>query len=139
MEKPAYGGFWLRFVAAFIDGLILFVPQYFITVAAGPGTATNGLTLVISWLYFALMESSAWQGTLGKKALGLRVTDTDGNRIGFGRATGRYFGKIVSAIILFVGYIMAAFTAKKQALHDIMASTLVVRGAAATTTGGVSA
>lgn len=86
------------------------------------------------------MESSSWQGTLGKKALGLRVTDLEGNRVGFGRATGRYFAKIVSGLILFIGYIMVGFTAKKQGLHDMMVATLVYRGQAQTTgVGGVQA
>ena len=82
---------------------------------------------VAGWLYFALMESSAKGATLGKIALGLRVVDLNGNRIGFGRATGRYFGKLISGAILFLGYIMAAFTQQKQALHDIIAGCLVVR------------
>jgi uncharacterized RDD family membrane protein YckC len=82
---------------------------------------------VVQWLYFALMESSAKRGTLGKLALGIVVTDMAGNRISFGRATGRYFGKIVSGLILCIGYIMAGFTQQKQALHDIMAGCLVVR------------
>jgi uncharacterized RDD family membrane protein YckC len=85
------------------------------------------LRTVLHWLYYSLLESSAWQGTLGKKALGLEVTDLDGNRISFGRATGRFFAKIISAIILGIGYIMAGFTEKKQALHDILAGTLVIR------------
>jgi uncharacterized RDD family membrane protein YckC len=65
--------------------------------------------------------------TVGKMALSLKVTDMEGQRITFGRATGRYFGKWLSAVILLIGFIMAAFTAKKQALHDILASTLVLR------------
>ncbi len=81
----------------------------------------------IGWLYFALMESSKNQGTLGKMALGLKVTDMDGNKISFGRATGRYFSKILSGMILMIGYIIAGFTDKKQALHDMIASCLVLR------------
>jgi uncharacterized RDD family membrane protein YckC len=83
-------------------------------------------TTVAGWLYFALMESSAKGATLGKRALGIKVTDMSGNRISFGRATGRYFGKIVSGVILYIGFLMAGFTQQKQALHDIMASCLVV-------------
>ncbi len=89
-----------------------------------------GMILVIAaigWLYFALMESSKNQGTLGKMALGLKVTDMDGNKISFGRATGRYFSKILSGMILMIGYIIAGFTDKKQALHDMIASCLVLR------------
>ena len=100
-------------------------------------------TLIVRWLYFALMESSSWQATLGKKALGLRVTGMDGQRIGFGRATGRYFGKILSAMTFILGYIMAGFmmagpprhdrphARKKQALHDMIAGPLVVRNSIA--------
>jgi uncharacterized RDD family membrane protein YckC len=83
---------------------------------------------VIQWLYYALMESSKHQATLGKIALGLIVTDVNGQKISFGRASGRYFGKILSYIIMYVGFIMAAFTDKKQALHDMLAGTLVVKG-----------
>ncbi len=84
------------------------------------------LIVVGQWLYFALMESSSKQATVGKMALGIVVTDLSGNRISFGRATGRYFGKIVSGMILCIGYFMAGFTERKQALHDIMSSCLVV-------------
>jgi uncharacterized RDD family membrane protein YckC len=73
------------------------------------------------------MESGSMQGTLGKKLLGIKVTDMEGGRIGFGRATGRYFGKILSGMIFMVGFLMAAFTEKKQALHDMLAGTLVVK------------
>lgn len=83
-------------------------------------------SIILQWLYFALMESSKKQATLGKMALGIKVTDLQGNRISFGRATGRYFGKILSGLILNIGYIMAAFTEKKQALHDMMANCLVI-------------
>jgi uncharacterized RDD family membrane protein YckC len=149
----AYAGFWLRFVAAIIDGLILYFVGMilFLPFAASMGMGMRGmmtgrppnlegllpfihamiritlLRTVLHWLYYSLLESSAWQATLGKKALGLEVTDLDGNRISFGRATGRFFAKIISSIILFIGYIMAGFTEKKQALHDILAGTLVIR------------
>jgi uncharacterized RDD family membrane protein YckC len=82
---------------------------------------------VIQWLYFALMESSSKQATVGKMVLGLEVTDLEGHRISFGRATGRYFGKILSGAIFSIGYIMAGFTQQKQALHDILAGCLVVK------------
>jgi uncharacterized RDD family membrane protein YckC len=76
------------------------------------------------------MESSSWQATLGKKALDLAVTDLEGQRITFGRATGRHFAKIISGLIpLGIGYIIAGFTEKKQAVHDLIASCLVVRKA----------
>lgn len=153
-----YAGFWLRFVAIIIDGVILGVAQWVIiapffaliglttaTVVMDADTMTTGETVgiiatlfgaaillkitlvVLAWLYFALMESSKHQATLGKLVIGLKVTDLDGNKISFGRATGRYFGKILSGFIICIGYIMAGFTEKKQALHDILAKCLVVK------------
>lgn len=133
-----YAGFWKRFVAAFLDGIILYILGALIGFVFGLLYATalrtaEGLEaislilgFVISWLYYALMESSSQQATLGKQAMGIIVTDLNNNRISFARATGRYFAKIISGIILLIGYIMAAFTEKKQALHDIIASTLVI-------------
>ncbi len=84
--------------------------------------------IVISWLYFAMMESSERQATFGKAMLNLRVTDVNGNRLSFGHASGRYFSKIITGLVPFgIGYIMAGFTQKKQALHDFIASTVVIR------------
>ena len=73
------------------------------------------------------MESSSLQATLGKMIFGMKVTDLNGNRISFARATGRHFAKYLSSMILFIGYIMAGFTERKQALHDMIAGTLVIR------------
>ena len=87
-----------------------------------------GIIFVVSWLYYALSESSSWQATLGKKILNLKVTDISGQPISFGRASGRYFAKIITGMIpLMIGYIMAGFTEKKQAIHDMIASCLVLR------------
>ena len=83
--------------------------------------------VVVWWLYFALLEASSRQATVGKLAMSIKVTDLSGQRISFGRATGRTFGKFVSSMILMIGYIMAAFTARKQALHDLMAGCLVIK------------
>ncbi len=84
--------------------------------------------IVLSWLYYAWMESSAHQGTLGKMALGLTVTDMQARPISFARASGRFFSKMITGMIpLAIGYIMAGFTEKKQALHDIIAGCLVLR------------
>jgi uncharacterized RDD family membrane protein YckC len=88
----------------------------------------NGLSILATWLYHSLLESSSWQATVGKKAVGLRVTDMFGNRIGFGRATGRYFASILSGMICLIGFIMVAFSEKKQGLHDMLAGTLVLKG-----------
>ena len=84
--------------------------------------------MILQWLYFAGMESSARQATFGKSVMSLRVTNAEGQRISFGHATGRFFAKIVSGMVpLAIGYIMAAFTERKQALHDLIAGTLVLR------------
>ena len=85
------------------------------------------LNILIWWLYYAIMESSSLRATLGKLAVGSIVTDLDGERISFLKATGRHFGKILSALILLLGYIMAGFTERKQALHDLMAGCLVIQ------------
>jgi hypothetical protein len=95
------------------------------SVAASLGLVVN---ILAAWLYYALFESGRWQGTPGKKILELRVTDLFGNRISFGQASGRYFSKILSWLIFYIGFLMVGFTAKKQGLHDKLASTLVLRG-----------
>ena len=84
------------------------------------------LTIVGGWLYFTLMESSKHQATLGKKALGIKVTGAQGERISFARATGRFFGKMISGMTLYFGFYMAGFTQKRQALHDLLANTFVI-------------
>lgn len=84
-------------------------------------------SLLFGWAYFAGMESSSLRGTISKLAIGAYVTDLDGNRISFAQATGRYFGKIVSGLLLGIGYIMAGTTDRKQALHDKMADCLVMK------------
>ncbi len=141
-----YAGFWLRFAAYIIDSIILntaiFVLAFIVGIASvifeGVAGAASGivgvlgtsliyiLSFVGAWLYFAMMESSSKQGTLGKMALGMKVTDAQGRRISFGRATGRFFAKVLSALTLLVGYVMIGFTEKKQGLHDKIAETYVV-------------
>jgi uncharacterized RDD family membrane protein YckC len=135
-----YAGFWLRFVAAIIDAVILFflgllvgfVMAFPLGAMGADREATQLLTqlvgVIVGFLYFALQESGADQATLGKKAMGLKVTGLDGqSRISFGQATGRYFAKIISVLSLLIGYMMAGWTQRKQALHDMMAGTLVVK------------
>jgi uncharacterized RDD family membrane protein YckC len=123
-SSGVYAGFWQRFAAFIIDVAIVSVGTGILTAI----TFGNGSLAFIfaPWVYEALMLSSVKQATLGKIALGLIVTDMNGNKITFGRATGRHFAKYVSGFILFIGFIMAAFTERKQALHDMMAQTLVV-------------
>jgi uncharacterized RDD family membrane protein YckC len=94
-----------------------------------PAEVAKGLLigLLIGWLYAATFESSAWQATIGKRAMDIYVMDLQGRRISFVQASGRFFGKVISAIILGVGFIMIAFTERKQGLHDMLAGCLVVR------------
>jgi uncharacterized RDD family membrane protein YckC len=133
-----YGGFWLRVVAYIIDAIVLNIVLWLLTVITGlrliSYTATDHLEplpilapLVVNWLYFALMESSQRGATIGKMALGLRVVTDQGQRLSFARATGRYFAKFISALILGIGFLMVAFTERKRGLHDMIASTLVVK------------
>jgi uncharacterized RDD family membrane protein YckC len=85
------------------------------------------IALVGVWLYEALLTSSPWQGTVGKRILRLKVTDDQGNRISFARATGRFFGKILSGMVMDVGFIMVAFMERKRGLHDLICGTQVLR------------
>lgn len=148
MAAETYAGFWKRFAAAIIDGIVIGTGGLVVvgpvialmilsaTSARGEpdvealGVALDGvanlLGLLLGWIYSAAMESSPLQATLGKMALQIKVTDLDGARVSFGKATGRHFAKFVSALLLFGGFVMAAFTAKKQGLHDLMAGCLVV-------------
>lgn len=139
-----YAGFWLRVVAYIIDAIILGIVGFVIGMVFGVGAVSTGtdisdptgggsmllnlISIVIGVAYFAAMESSSWQATVGKKALGLVVTDLNGQRISVGKAILRYIGKIISALILLIGFIMVAFTERKQGLHDMIAGTLVVKG-----------
>jgi uncharacterized RDD family membrane protein YckC len=87
-----------------------------------------GASVLAGWLYYAYFESSEWQGTVGKKVMNLMVTDLEGNRLTFGRASGRYFARYITKLIpLGIGFILAGITEKKQALHDMIASCLVLR------------
>ncbi len=134
-----YGGFWIRLGAYLIDFVILLIIQVPLAFVFGanlfetdPAVATSFgaydiLSLVIGLGYFVGFEGSNMQGTPGKRALGLIVTDAGGAKISYLRAVGRYFAKILSAMILLIGFIMVAFTERKQGLHDIIASTLVLK------------
>jgi uncharacterized RDD family membrane protein YckC len=147
----------VRSVASFVDGLILGIPFWIVVTVlifmfGGIGMMMHrhpvdprgaaalvapifmffflGMLgfVIVQWLYFAGMESSGRQATFGKSVMSLRVTNYDGQRISFGHATGRFFAKLISGLIPFgIGYLMAGFTEKKQALHDLIAGTLGLR------------
>lgn len=152
-----YAGFWNRFAAAFLDGLAIIVVEILLLTVL-PTTGAMAivlpiLILVLIWLYEALMVSSAHQATLGKIAVGIKVTDLAGERLGFGRATARFFSKLIGyfagtlvillgawliggigailfgligTVVILGSFLIAAFTLRRQALHDIVASCLVV-------------
>ena len=141
-----YAGFGLRLGAVLIDGAIgcamFLAVQISLGIRMGLSELQNAedvlkllsifgiaaiASLAFSWLYEALLTSSSWQATVGKKALGIIVTDENGGRISFLRATGRHFAKMLSGMLLFVGYFIQPFTPKRQALHDILAGTLVLK------------
>jgi uncharacterized RDD family membrane protein YckC len=150
-----YGGFWIRFLAHLIDHAILgavAAPLFLILALPGivrivhetersqePPSPELIITILSSvfvyialafvgqWLYEALLTSSSWQATIGKRVLHLKVVDEAGNRIGFGRATGRFFAKILSSMFFCIGFIMIGFTERKTGLHDMLAGTRVLR------------
>lgn len=136
-----YAGFWKRFVAALIDSAVLFVGGLLLGGAMGFSVAfATGSThaieplanlsgILMGWLYYAFMESSSRQATLGKMLMKIKVANVSGQAISFGRATARHFAKILSAIPLALGYIMAGFTRKKQGLHDMITGCVVVNAA----------
>jgi len=147
-EDFLYGGVSVRFLALCLDTFgifvvifLLFLPLFIISLFASvilmPLVALFNLTLFPSffllfamthWIYFATMESSARGATYGKRLFGLRVVDEKGQALSFARASLRYFAKFVSAVPLFLGFVMAFVTQRKQALHDLIAETVVVKG-----------
>lgn len=159
MENKEFAGFWIRFLANLIDGVLLMLPMWVVNaivyrqvlgmsqweheitmieknsanmhyVYSEPFEVlvwTMPISIIIGLLFYGLLTASVWQGTVGKRVLGLQVVDLEGNRIGFGRSLGRYFAYIPSGLILYIGYLMVGFTEKKQGLHDMIAKTYVVR------------
>ena len=142
-----YASFTARAMALVIDSsivfammVVIFVPLYLVSILASlvllPLLALLNLTIVpslfllwagMNWVYFATMESGERGATYGKRILGLRAVDEKGNKLTFGRASVRYFAKIVSAIPMFLGFFMAIVTQRKQALHDLIAETLIIK------------
>ena len=139
-DQPNFAGFWLRLAAYLIDltliyvvegvlaiGVVMMGPREFNVVDFLYGLINFALvSAALSWAYFTLFESSPMQGTVGKYALGLYVTDLHADPITFWRASARYWLKLLSNTTLGVGWIIAAFTPRKQALHDLLAGTLVL-------------
>jgi uncharacterized RDD family membrane protein YckC len=144
--RPAFAGFWLRAVAYLIDNILMsvlfalvasFHPYTFlkspdaasISLAAPPQLTPIAIALwiIVSWFYFTMFEASTWRATPGKRILRLYVADLSGKRVTFVRAAARNLARSISNLTFLVGYLVAGFTEKKQALHDILASCLVLR------------
>jgi uncharacterized RDD family membrane protein YckC len=134
-----YGGFWIRALAKLLDVLILAVLGAIIGAAIGFSMAASGIDdqaqiqsvarrggVLLNAIYSIFMHGT-FGATLGKMACGLRVVPSDFKKIGFGRATARYFSEILSTVILFIGYIMAAFDVEKRTLHDRICDTRVIK------------
>jgi uncharacterized RDD family membrane protein YckC len=121
LQMPQFAGFWARTGAFLIDSIIL-------SLLAAPFLSILPFgSLLAWWLYYALMESSGWQATLGKRALGLRVTDVNGVRIFFSRATARFFARLLCTATLGIGFLMVGWTRHKQGLHDMVSGCLVYK------------
>ena len=128
-----FGAFFRRLAATIVDFIVVGVPLSALALLLGAvGVSSNARGAVYSaylacvWIYSSVMESSALQGTLGKLALRLKVTDMEGKKASLGRATVRNLSKFLSAMIFYVGFLMIAFTDKEQGLHDKIAKCLVV-------------
>lgn len=146
---PRYAGFWFRTLAAVVDGVLVQVATILLVfplgfsmgasmadsaspegIEAAAGVMGFFVGLLMQWLWFTVAEASPWQASLGKKLLGLKVTNEEGGRIGFAEANVRYWSKILSALLLCIGFLMVGFTDRKQGLHDKIARTLVVKAGA---------
>ena len=133
----AYAGFWIRFLAKFIDNIILqivFIPLRFMAPANPEDPSqvmryvfiTMGVSIGITAAY-QIFFVGKWGATVGKMALRLKVVRPNGTQLTYGRACGRYFGELLSSLTLAIGYIMAAFDDQKRALHDRVCDTRVIR------------
>jgi uncharacterized RDD family membrane protein YckC len=147
VRPVVYAGFWRRAAAYLLDSFLLFLaieplvlrplmerngisPENaaaLYNINSRQVLAINLLLVLIGWVYWAALESSPWQATLGKKLFGLEVTDLQGRRVSFARATGRHFAKNLSLLMLGIGFFMIGFSEKRQGFHDMLAGCLVIR------------
>jgi len=122
-----YAGFWRRAAASLIDA-VLFVPVNLVLMLVSQSeTGADIVGLILALVYEAGMTASRTQATFGKMALGLKVVDENGARLTLARSLARFLSKILSALLLLIGFIMIAFTQRKRGLHDMICATLVVR------------
>jgi uncharacterized RDD family membrane protein YckC len=143
--RPAFAGFWLRAVAYLIDTLLISLvfgliasiypstfikfPDAAVSLTSLPQLTPTAfiITITATWFYYTMFEASIWQATPGKRVMRLYVADLNGQRVTFARAAARNIAKMISSLTFLVGYLVAGFTERKQALHDILASCLVLR------------
>lgn len=148
MNESLYAGFWRRLVAALLDQIVLTVGRALIYGAMGLivyailylldikenhilifavfGGVIFFINIWLTWIYYALLESSSLQGTPGKLAMGIRVWHSDKRALTFEEATVRYFAKILSRMTFLIGYILCAFSSRKQALHDFIGRSVLI-------------
>jgi uncharacterized RDD family membrane protein YckC len=123
-KKQIYAGFWQRFLAGIIDSIILIVIEVILIFIPIIGWI---LSLFVTWLYFAIQHSSTKQATFGMRALDIKITNENHGKIGFWRATGNFYLTVISALVVFIGFLMIAFTSKKQGFHNLISRTLCIK------------
>ena len=123
-KKQIYAGFWQRFLAGIIDSIILIVIEVILILIPIIGWI---LSLFVTWLYFAIQHSSTKQATFGMRALDIKITNENHGKIGFWRATGNFYLTVISALVVFIGFLMIAFTSRKQGFHNLISRTLCIK------------
>jgi len=123
-KKQIYAGFWQRFLAGITDSIILIVIEVILILIPIIGWI---LSLFVTWLYFAIQHSSTKQATFGMRALDIKITNENHGKIGFWRATGNFYLTVISALVFFIGFLMIAFTSKKQGFHNLISRTLCIK------------
>ena len=123
-KKQIYAGFWQRFLAGIIDSIILIVIEVILIFIPIIGWI---LSLFVTWLYFGIQHSSTKQATFGMRALDIKITNENHGKIGFWRATGNFYLTVISALVVFIGFLMIAFTSRKQGFHNLISRTLCIK------------
>ena len=123
-KKQIYAGFWQRFLAGIIDSIILIVIEVILIFIPIIGWI---LSLFVTWFYFAIQHSSTKQATFAMRALDIKITNENHGKIGFWRATGNFYLTVISALVVFIGFLMIAFTSKKQGFHNLISRTLCIK------------
>ncbi len=126
-SEVKYAGFWIRFLAMIIDSAILAIIRVAAIISTQDALFSSFVLFAFHLLYFPMFHSSTWQATIGKKIMGLKLVGADYQSVSFLRCFGRELAKILSGLILLIGYMMAGWNSKKRALHDMIAKTYVIK------------